>query len=238
MTHAQAPQSLIWSGAEVPGRDVPDAVIRRLPGYLHAVETLVDAGQATVSSEALAELSGVHSATLRKDLANLGSTGTRGVGYSVGVLSDTLRAFLGIADPRRVVIIGAGHLGTALADYPGFADRGFDVVAVLDSAESVVGRRVGSRTVEHISSLDTIVAERSAQMAVVTVPASAAAEVCAHAVRAGIGAILNFAPVVVTVPPTVQFRQVDLATELQVLAFRSRQQVPTPLAGLPAEGVS
>lgn len=236
MTHVQARHPLVWEGQPSRAREVPDAVLRRLPGYLSAIEKLAADGRETVSSETLASLSGVNSATLRKDLANLGSNGTRGVGYGVAVLASTISAFLGLDDHSRVVILGAGHLGTALAGYPGFADRGFEVAAVLDIAENVVGTRVGPHLVEHVDELPRIVAERHARMAVIAVPAEAAVDACRLAVESGVSGILNFAPVVVSVPEPVKLRQVDLATELQILAFRAGQQTAAP--ALAAKGAS
>ena len=209
-------------------REIPDATIARLPVYHRVLGQLVEAGTTTVSSEELAQACGVSSAKLRKDLSHLGSYGTRGVGYDVRFLSYQISRELGLTQPWGVVIVGAGNLGHALVAYRGFASRGFEVVGLLDSHPDVVGRRLGSAgrevVVRPIGDLEKVVAGGDAHIGVIATPAEAAQDVCDRLVAAGLRSILNFAPVVLTVPDDVEVRKVDLAVELQILAFHEQRR--------------
>lgn len=200
-------------------RRIPEATVARLPVYLHALVALRDQDVETVSSDRLAEASGVNSAKLRKDLSFLGSYGTRGVGYSVTELVDEISATLGLDTERSVVIVGIGNLGRALASYGGFSERGFRIAALVDADERKVGTDVGGREVESIAQLASIVVDRGVSIAVLATPAAAAQEVADELVGAGVTAILNFAPAHLAAPPEVTVRKVDLSTELQILAF-------------------
>lgn len=202
---------------------IPAATVARLPVY-HRVLTSIGAdGVTTVSSEELAIACGVTSAKLRKDLSHLGSYGTRGVGYDVSFLTYQIARELGITKSRGLVIAGMGNLGRALASYRAFADRGFHVVAVMDRDPAIVGTqlRVGNAdlTVLPVSELGAVVAGSDVHIGVITAPADAAQEIADRMVEAGLSSILNFAPVVLTVPESVEVRKVDLAVELQILAF-------------------
>jgi redox-sensing transcriptional repressor len=185
------------------------------------LRSLVDlpAAQETCSSEQLAAIAGVNSAQVRKDLSHLGSHGTRGVGYNVSELKAQLRQALGLTQGYSVVLIGAGNLGTALANYGGFDDWGFEVAAVLDSDPDKVGRMIGTHEVERIDDLESIVHHRGASIGIIATPTEAAQEVADRLTRAGIRSILNFAPTVLHVPAEVDVRRVDLSTELQILTF-------------------
>jgi redox-sensing transcriptional repressor len=185
---------------------------------------LADAGVATVSSDALATTAGVSPAKLRKDLSFLGSYGTRGVGYEVSVLIDQIGAELGISSEWPVVIVGVGHLGHALANYGGFASRGFRLAALFDDASELVGTRVAGLTVRPFADLPAVVRSEGVLIGVVATPAPAAQRVADALVGAGISSILNFAPVVLSAPPTVDVRRVDLASELQILAFHQQRR--------------
>ena len=214
--------------SRVAPREIPDATIARLPVYHRVLGQLVDNGTTTVSSEELAQACGVSSAKLRKDLSHLGSYGTRGVGYDVRFLSYQISRELGLTQPWGVVIVGAGNLGHALVAYRGFASRGFEVVGLLDSHPDVVGRRLGSAgrevVVRPIGDLEKVVATGDAHIGVIATPAEAAQDVCDRLVAAGLRSILNFAPVVLTVPDDVEVRKVDLAVELQILAFHEQRR--------------
>lgn len=213
-------------------RGIPDATVARLPVYLQALGTFAATDTETVSSEDLAELAGVGAAKLRKDLSYLGSYGTRGVGYSVARLVTQISETLGLTLDWRVVIVGMGHLGRALAGYSGFVTRGFSVVGMFDVDESVVGRRVGGQTVRDAAELEAGIGETSAQLALLAVPADAAQGLADRLVASGIHGILNFAPCVLQIPAHVQLRRVDLATELQILAFHAgRREAADLLAG-------
>jgi len=203
---------------------VPEATVGRLPLYHRVLVDLADSGVATVSSDELATTAGVSPAKLRKDLSFLGSYGTRGVGYEVSVLIDQIGAELGISSEWPVVIVGIGHLGHALANYGGFASRGFRLVALFDDAPQLVGTAVAGLTVRPFADLPSVAGTEGVLIGVVATPAPAAQQVADALVAAGINSILNFAPVVLAVPPMVDVRRVDLASELQILAFHQQRR--------------
>jgi redox-sensing transcriptional repressor len=203
--------------------DLPEATIARLPEYLRALHNLAE-GSDTVSSEALAAAAGVNSAKLRKDLSHLGSYGTRGVGYDVALLTDQIEYILGLDQRRAVCLVGVGNLGHALAGYDGFASRGFRIVALFDADPSRVGERINGLTVRHIGELAQVAAEESIAIGVIATPAGAAQAVADDLVAAGVTSILNFAPCVLSVPPGVDVRKVDLAIELQILSFHEHRK--------------
>jgi redox-sensing transcriptional repressor len=203
--------------------------VARLPVYLRALTALAEEGVATVSSEELAAAAGVGSAKLRKDLSHLGSYGTRGVGYDVEYLVYQISRELGLTQDWRVVIVGAGNLGHALANYGGFASRGFTVVAMLDADDALIGEEIAGIRVDPISELERIVVDEHAHIGVVATPASSAQAVCDRLVAAGVTSVLNFAPCVLDVPEGVMVRKVDLSTELQILAFHEQRRVASDL---------
>ena len=205
-------------------RDVPDATVARLPLYLRALTEIAAHGVPTVSSEELALAAGVNSAKLRKDLSHLGSYGTRGVGYDVELLVHQISRALGLTEGWSVAIIGIGNLGHALANYGGFATRGFRVAGLLDADASHVGEPVAGLLVRHIDELEHIVRTEHVAIGVIATPATAAQDVCDRLVRAGVTSILNFAPTVLAVPDGIDVRKVDLSTELQILAFHEQRK--------------
>ena len=212
---------------------IPDATVSRLPMYHRSLLSLTARGVLLVSSEELAEASGVSSAKLRKDLSFLGSYGTRGVGYDVEFLLYQIARALGLTQVWPVVIVGIGNLGNALAGYPGFASRGFSVVGLFDTDPNRVGETVtvaGKEiVVTDISKLPQVVLSSGASIGVIATPETAAQEVCDLMVRNGITSILNFAPVLIEVPAGVDVRRVDLATELQILAFHEQRKSQSAL---------
>lgn len=213
-------------------RGIPDATVARLPIYHRVLRSLSDSGITTVSSDELARNCGVTPAKLRKDLSHLGSYGTRGVGYDVAYLSYHISRELGLSTPWGVVIVGLGNLGNALVAYRGFASRGFEVVGIVDTHPDVVGTtiRVGEHSllVSPLSDLETVVSDRHASIGVIATPGEVAQDVCDRLVASGIRSILNFAPVVLTVPHEVEVRKVDLAVELQILAFHEQRRGEEP----------
>lgn len=213
-------------------RGIPDATVARLPVYLRVLRSMGEAGTTLVSSDDLAAACGVSPAKLRKDLSHLGSYGTRGVGYDVDFLTYNIAQALGLTQPWGVVIVGVGNLGQALLSYSGFASRGFEVVGLVDADPELVGTKVVASghalTVSAIDDLAAVVAHSGAHIGVITTPAEAAQEVCDRLVAAGIRSILNFAPVVLAVPAGVEIRKVDLATELQILAFHEQRRGEEP----------
>ena len=196
----------------------------RLPVYLRCLLEVADTKTPTVSSERLADMAGVNAAKVRKDLSYLGSYGTRGVGYDVEFLLYQISRELGLTQDWPVVIVGLGNLGHALANYRGFSARGFRVVALVDADASKVGEKIGDMAVRHLDDLPAIAEEEHPAIGVIATPATAAQAVADRLVAAGVSAILNFAPVVLNVPPTVSIRKVDLSIELQILSFYQQRQ--------------
>ena len=205
-------------------RPIPEATVGRLPLYLRALVDIAETGAATVSSEALAEAAGVNSAKVRKDLSYLGSYGTRGVGYDVAYLIHQIRRELGLTQHWAIVIAGIGNLGHALANYRGFSERGFQVGALVDADPAKIGEIVGGLEVRPVGELPELVAAGDIAIGVIATPATAVQEVADGMVAAGIRSILNFAPAVISVPPGVSVRKVDLAIELQILAFYEQRK--------------
>ncbi len=220
-------------------RKIPEATVARLPLYLRSLLEVAGDGMATISSERLAELSGVNAAKVRKDLSYLGSYGTRGVGYDVEYLLFQMSRELGLTKDWHVVIAGIGNLGHALANYAGFTDRGFPVAALVDADPRVVGTVINGITVRHIDELQEIVADQAVSIGIIATPASAAQEVANQMIDAGVSSILNFAPTIVSVPPDVSLRKVDLAVELQILSFYQQRKGGDAAAGrLPPEAAA
>jgi len=205
----------------VPVRDIPQATVTRLATYLRVLGALVEAGTLIVSSEELASAAGVGSAKLRKDLSFLGPNGVRGVGYDVLRLQSRIENALGLDRGHRVVLVGVGNLGRALARYPGFDRRGFTMAGLFDADPAVVGTRVGDLIVRHVDALEEDARELGATIAVVATPEDVAQHVCDLLVRSGVRSVLSFAPIELDVPDHVEVRRVDLAVEMQVLSFNS-----------------
>jgi len=197
---------------------IPAATVSRLPVYLRSLAEL-PAGRTTCSSEQLAEIAGVNPAQVRKDLSYLGSYGTRGVGYELEELQTQIRRALGLTREYPVLIVGAGNLGRALANYGGFGSWGFRVVGVLDIDERKVGIEVDGLVVESLDDLERIVADRSIAIGIIATPASGAQYVADRLAAAGVRSILSFAPTVLRVAEGIQVRRVDLSTELQILTY-------------------
>ena len=206
------------------GHGIPDATVARLPVYLRALYALADRGVATVASDELAAAAGVNSAKLRKDLSHLGSYGTRGVGYDVDYLVYQVSRELGLTQDWPVLIVGAGNLGRALANYGGFASRGFHVAALVDTDPAVVGTMIARHTVRSSADIEDVIRRFDVAIGVIATPATVAQNVCDRLVAAGVTSILNFAPVVLNVPSGVDVRKVDLSIELQILAFHAQRR--------------
>ncbi|GGM12743.1 MULTISPECIES: redox-sensing transcriptional repressor Rex [Micromonospora] len=216
--------------------DLPEATVARLPEYLRALHNLAESGHETVSSEGLAAAAGVNSAKLRKDLSQLGSYGTRGVGYDVALLIEQIEYVLGLTQRRGVALVGVGNLGHALAGYDGFVSRGFRIAALLDADPQRVGEEINGLVVRHVDELPRIAAEEAIAIGVIATPAPAAQAVADQLVAVGVTSILNFAPCVLSVPAGVDVRKVDLAIELQILSFHEHRKASR--TGLAAAGGS
>lgn len=210
-------------------RDIPEATVARLAVYLRVLSGLGDRDAAlgtTISSDRLAVSAGVNSATLRKDLSLLGSYGIRGVGYDVATLTERISRTLGAHRAHRVALVGLGNLGQALAGYAGFGGRGFVISALFDADPSRIGARIGDLRIEDIRDAPRLCRTRGITIGVIAVPAAAAQGVADVLVGAGVRSILNFAPGILVVPGDVEMRHVDLALELQILAFHEARRTP------------
>lgn len=220
------------------GREIPDATVARLPLYYRILTDLRQRAISTVSSDGLAEAAGVSAAMLRKDLSHLGSLGTRGVGYDVDYVRFQVAKELGVAQTTPILIVGAGNLGRALAGYRGFDSRGFQVVALLDDNPLLVtesqdpitaaqtatyGRSELPIPIGDARDLEAVAAAHPGAIGVIATPAEQAQLVADRLIGAGVVSILNFAPVVLAVKESVEVRQVDLASELQILAFHQQR---------------
>ncbi|HZI77618.1 MAG TPA: redox-sensing transcriptional repressor Rex [Gemmatimonadales bacterium] len=200
-------------------RKVAESTVRRLSLYLRFLEEFEGQGVDTVSSGALASRGGTTSAQVRKDLSFFGSFGKRGLGYPVPELANRLREILGLKRRYRVGMIGAGKIGSALVQYRGFKQRGFDIVAIFDSDPAKIGHQWNGLTVLDIGRLERELAQKPVDMAVLVVPADVAQSVTDRLIALGIKAILNFAPVQLTVPDDVVVKTVNLALELETLSY-------------------
>jgi len=198
---------------------IAESTVRRLSIYLRFLEEFEVRGATTVSSEELARRGGTTSAQVRKDLSFFGSFGKRGLGYSVPELSTALRDILGLGREWRVVIIGAGKIGAALAQYRGFRQRGFNILAVYDSNVEKVGRTLEGIEIRDMSRFESDVERERPEIAVIAIPGDGAQEVLDRIVRTGIKAVLNFAPVQLHAPADVTVKAVNMAMELEGLSF-------------------
>src|SRR5947207_5480979 len=207
------------SQALVSVKRIADSTVRRLSAYLRFLEDFETRGLSTISSEELANRGGTTSAQVRKDLSFFGSFGKRGLGYSVPELAAKVRDILGLRRTYRVMLVGAGRIGGALIQYPGFRQRGFHVAAIYDKDPKKIGSRWNGLVVRDIRHLDADLAKEPSDIAIVVTPAESAQDVVDRLVRAGVKAILNFAPVQLAVPSDVAVKSVNMALELETLSF-------------------
>ncbi|HEY2025985.1 MAG TPA: redox-sensing transcriptional repressor Rex [Gemmatimonadaceae bacterium] len=203
---------------------IADSTVRRLSIYLRFLEEFEGRGLATVSSEELARRGGTTSAQVRKDLSFFGSFGKRGLGYSVPELSTALREILGLGKDWRVVIIGAGKIGAALAQYRGFRQRGFHIVAAYDTNPEKIGRSLEGVEVRDMAQLERDAAKARPDIAVLAIPSDGAQGVLDRLVKVGIKAVLNFAPSQLHAPADVTVKSVNMAMELEGLSFALRNR--------------
>jgi redox-sensing transcriptional repressor len=198
---------------------IADSTVRRLSAYLRFLEDFEARGLSTISSEELAKRGGTTSAQVRKDLSFFGSFGKRGLGYSVPELAGRLREILGLGKEWRVIIVGAGKIGAALAQYRGFRQRGFTILAAYDINPDKVGRKLEGIPVKDIGELERDIQRDKPDIVVLTVPGDEAQKVVDRVVKAGVKAILNFAPTQLQAPPDVAVKTVNMAMELEGLSF-------------------
>jgi redox-sensing transcriptional repressor len=198
---------------------IADSTVRRLSLYLRFLEDAEARGSATISSEELAKRGATTSAQVRKDLSFFGSFGKRGLGYSVAELAGRLREILGLEREWSVVIVGAGKIGSALAQYRGFRQRGFTVIAVYDSDPAKIGTEWDGLRIRDIATLERDAVKEHPDIAVLATPAEHAQGVAERIAVAGIPAILNFAPVQLQLPADIAVKNVNMALELEGLSF-------------------
>lgn len=198
---------------------IPEATVSRLSVYSRFLEEVEKRGITSISSGEIAEGIGGTPAQVRKDLAYFGEFGTRGVGYNVHSLNEQMVKILGLGKTWKVILVGAGNLGSALSQYKGFRDRGFDIIAVFDNDLKKVGLMLNGIAIYPISQIADFINENDVRIAIIAVPAAYAQDVADTMVDTKIQGILNFAPVVLTVPEEIETRNVDLAVNLEVLSF-------------------
>jgi len=198
---------------------IPDIIIGRLPIYLRALQGLADRGVLNTSSQELGEMIGISAAQIRKDISQFGEFGKQGTGYSIPFLVDRLRAILKVDCVWDVAIIGMGDMGHALARYNGFVNRGFHVVMVFDNDPNKIGQKVGEFEIFSTAVMPEKLKLQKIKMAVLTTPASAAQEMADQLVKAGVKAILNYAPISINVPDEVHVQYIDPVTHLQRMTY-------------------
>jgi redox-sensing transcriptional repressor len=203
--------------------EIPRKTIYRLSIYLRCLARLRENGIGTVSSEALAKAAGVKSTQLRKDLACFGTFGTRGLGYDVAELSQKIADELGTSRLQPVILVGAGYLGLALLSYRGFEKEGFEIVAAFDAEPGRKREKEIKQPICGMDGLPSFVKKQNVKMAILTVPAAAAQEVANRLVQAGIAGILNFSPMMLSVPERVMVNNVNLAIELENLSYFTQE---------------
>jgi redox-sensing transcriptional repressor len=198
---------------------IPDIVISRLPIYLRALDRLAQEGHEVTSSHELGKRLGISSAQIRKDLSHFGGFGKQGTGYKIAFLSDQLRQVLKVDREWEVALVGAGDLGSAVARYRGFSDRGYRITCIFDSSPDKVGKRLGEFVIQSANDLERIISERGIKLAMVTVPAEHAQGVADSLIRAGIKGILNYAPINLNVPDDVHVQYIDPVIHMQRMTY-------------------
>jgi redox-sensing transcriptional repressor len=198
---------------------IPDIIIGRLPVYLRALQQLSEKGILTTSSQELGEIIGISAAQIRKDISQFGEFGKQGTGYSIPFLVERLRDILKVDRVWEVVIVGMGDIGHALARYNGFSNRGFRISMVFDNDPEKIGQKVGEYEILDTATLSERVKQNKIKIAMLTVPAASAQEMTDHLVKAGIKAILNYAPITLNVPRSVHVQYIDPVTHLQRMTY-------------------
>jgi len=198
---------------------IPEATIIRLSVYSRFLDQVDRRGVVTISSDEIAEGVGVSPAQVRKDLAYFGEFGTRGVGYNAKDLHRQIMKILGLNHSWPVVIVGAGNLGTALSMYGGFRNRGFRVLAIFDNDPHKIGYKLNGIEIHPLSEMENVISQAGNVIGIIAVPSEYAQETANLLVKAGVKAILNFAPRVLTLPEEIEFRNVDLSVNLEILTF-------------------
>ena len=198
--------------------NIPPATVQRLPLYLQCLEQL-DTNSVGISSKKIAEIAKVNDAQVRRDLSYLGTLGTRGVGYDILTLRKQLELELGLVDGLSAIIIGIGNLGSALAEYEGFKEKGFKIVGLFDSDSKKLNKQIGSLAVKPLSEMKNTCEKYNVSIGIIATPEKVAEEIADKLIDCGIKSILNFAPIMLKNKSGIQIRSVDLSQELQILSY-------------------
>ena len=201
-------------------KKVAETAITRLSVYLRILEEMVEEGESTVSSQSMANQSGTTAAQVRKDLSLFGSFGRRGLGYSSSDLVSRVRKILGLNRRWKIAVFGMGRIGSALVEHRGFHDRGFDIVALFDTSDFKVGSNLHGMRVHHIEDIREIVRDRKIEIAVLTVPVEAVTDIVDLINGSDIRGILNWTPTRLTVPESIEVKNVNMVMELEALSFK------------------
>jgi redox-sensing transcriptional repressor len=199
--------------------NIPDIVIGRLPVYLRALSRLLQEGQEVTSSHELGQRLGISSAQIRKDLSHFGGFGKQGTGYQIAYLVEQLRQVLKVNQEWEVVLVGAGDLGSALAHYRGFTNRGFRIAYVFDNSPDKIGKNVGDFVIKPMSEVQQIIKDGGIKIAMMAIPAEKAQEVANLLIESGIRAILNYAPINLNVPSNVNVQNIDPVLHMQRMTY-------------------
>jgi redox-sensing transcriptional repressor len=200
-------------------KEIPDIVVGRLPIYLLALQHMTQEGRQFTSSQELGERLGISAAQIRKDLSQFGEFGKQGTGYNISFLSDQLRRILQLDRVWDLVLVGAGDIGHAVAGYQGFINRGFRVALIFDNSPEKIGKKIGQFEIKDIGSMVETVREARIRVGMIAVPASEAQGVAEKLVEAGVGAILNYAPITLNLPPEIQVEYIDPLIHLQRMTY-------------------
>lgn len=201
------------------GVEVPDIVIGRLPIYLRALTLLFEAGQEFTSSQELGQKLGIGSAQIRKDLSHFGEFGKQGTGYEINFLREQIAKILHVDRDWAVALVGFGDLGQAIAHYGGFASKGFHIEAIFDNDPTKIGQETNGKVVHDTKNLAQVIGKLKIKMAIIAVPATVAQAVSDMLIEAGIRAILNYAPITLTVPENIQVQYIDPVVHLQRMTY-------------------
>ena len=203
----------------MPEKEIPDIVVGRLPIYLRALQRMLEENRRVTSSQELGERLGISAAQIRKDLSQFGEFGKQGTGYSIEYLSDQIRKILKVDRVWDIAVVGAGDIGSAVARYQGFANRGLRVAMIFDNDPEKVGTEIGEFTVKDIKTIKDSIRQAGIQVAMIATPSQAAQEVADELVSSGVKAILNYAPINLTVPENVRVQHVDPVIHLQRMTY-------------------
>jgi redox-sensing transcriptional repressor len=209
----------IFDEKQIEQKEIPEIVIGRLPIYLLALQHMQQDGRQYTSSQELGERLGISAAQIRKDLSQFGEFGKQGTGYNITYLSEQLRRILRLDRTWEIALVGAGDIGHAVAGYQGFSERGFKVALIFDSDSEKIGKQIGTFTVFDSSEMEERIREAGIEVAMIAVPASQAQAVAEQLVKAGIRAILNYAPITLNLPLGVQVEYIDPLIHLQRMTY-------------------